>query len=68
MSLHAALAACVLLHAELVLSAPLATAARNSSDDTAPILGAVFGFLALLCVCAWLGGELKCTEIRQILT
>ena len=68
MSLRAAVAACVLLYAELVLSAPLATTERNSSDDTAPILGAVFGCLALIAVCAWLSGHLKCSEIRQILT
>ena len=50
-------------------SAPLATAARNSNSDTGEaVLGAVLGCLALLLLCAWLSGNIKCGEIRQILT
>ncbi len=63
--------ACVLLlsHFSRSLSAPLATAARNSEDDTGQIvLVAVIGCFALVLLCAWLSGNLECIEVRQILT
>ena len=69
MSLRAAVAACVLLHAELVLSQTQAigTAARNADDLTAWIIAGVFGFVVLLCLFGWLSGQLTCKEISQML-
>ena len=69
MSLRVAVAACVLLHAELVLSQTQAigTAARHTDDLTASIIAGVLGFLALLCLFGWLSGQLRCREISQML-
>ncbi len=63
------IAACVLLHAELVLSQTQAigTAARNADDLTAWIISGVVGFVVLLCLFGWLSGQLTCKEISQML-
>ena len=70
MRLRSAVAACVLLHTELVLSAaPLVKATQNSTSDTfVAVICSVVGFFALLAACAWLNGNITCKEIGQILT
>ena len=54
---------------DCVLAAPVATTARNSDSETGgAIVGAIFGFAALVLLCAWLGGAIKCKDVGQILT
>lgn len=69
MRLRSAVAACVLLHAERVLCAPITKAAQNSTSDTfIMVVGAIFGCFLLFVVCAWLNGMITCKEVQQCLT
>lgn len=70
MRLHFLIAQILIFYlADFVLAAPVATTTWNSNSESGGvILGAVFGFFALVLLCAWLGGQIKCSEVTQILT
>lgn len=68
MRLHFLITQTFLLYlSDFVLAAPVATTARNSDSETGgAIVGGIFAFGALVLLCAWLGGAIKCNDVKQI--